>query len=708
MIFIKKIYIFCFILSVGLFFLLPKISEAESCQVTSAEFTPFGVQEEIPAIVTVKIIFTEGCLGKELSIFIKGQYSGDSIDVLEESVFTPSEVNTELSFKPGDEEGNVGLAFYWLDIITPDSEYDTFNDVYSKLLSKDTETDPDKKLPSHAVGNLAFVNHYETLKTSASLIDPFSQRRFISYECSGTCTSDWELLSTKGLIKAASPDCKLTAATFSPSGDQSSWFKDTEPHVTTSLTIKSESCIDQIAYLTIAHFYQESTVTEGVLAKVVPVKNITNYAFAITNNGTTINLRAGEDACSLSNTTCLFGYKISLKPLNSFGGETHTFGAPVYSSAISIPAGSFTPFFFNLTIDDLQSTISYPCDKNTAAGETDQTICSYSAETNEQYGWRVTGLVGAKEYLPGVGINPVPGALPPGAYTGEYKLIEPIPGVGASIDTTAGLGDYLNRIITLIIMIAGVLSVLMLVIGGIEYALPEVSFAGAGGQSKSEAKKRMGNALFGLVLALGSYMILNTINPNLVNIGLVINPVELEFTEATVNPDGSVNWSQCPSKKEPAGYNNGAGSCTNCTPLDSSISIKTGSNNTIASDMATKLKGLKTETDKFSPPLTGPTINWQITEAFPPKNTKHCDPRHYNGNTVDVSFVGTTYNSQNITAFIAKAEDANLIAEFETADKNRATNLDKEVKELRKSKSKTGDVLFVGHATGEHFSVYNK
>jgi len=672
--------------------LLPKISEAESCQVTSAEFTPFGVQEEIPAIVTVKIIFTEGCLGKELSIFIKGQYSGDSIDVLEESVFTPSEVNTELSFKPGDEEGNVGLAFYWLDIITPDSEYDTFNDVYSKLLSKDTETDPDKKLPSHAVGNLAFVNHYETLKTSASLIDPFSQRRFISYECSGTCTSDWELLSTKGLIKAASPDCKLTAATFSPSGDQSSWFKDTEPHVTTSLTIKSESCIDQIAYLTIAHFYQESTVTEGVLAKVVPVKNITNYAFAITNNGTTINLRAGEDACSLSNTTCLFGYKISLKPLNSFGGETHTFGAPVYSSAISIPAGSFTPFFFNLTIDDLQSTISYPCDKNTAAGETDQTICSYSAETNEQYGWRVTGLVGAKEYLPGVGINPVPGALPPGAYTGEYKLIEPIPGVGASIDTTAGLGDYLNRIITLIIMIAGVLSVLMLVIGGIEYALPEVSFGGSGGQSKSEAKKRMGNALFGLVLALGSYMILNTINPNLVNIGLVINPVELEFTEVFVTKsDGTTTCASEPSKTEV---------CPDCKKLSDANIPNESSGHSVSSELWEKLKTLK---EKYP-------SGWTITESWPPKLKKHCAECHYKGTCVDIALRPTPPTINAVKSFLTQAKLVKLLPQYEVDNDARFDELKNAGLKSGTKSSEAGVELlnFKGHITEEHFSVYNK
>lgn len=87
-----------------------------------------------------------------------------------------------------------------------------------------------------------------------------------------------------------------------------------------------------------------------------------------------------------------------------------------------------------------------------------------------------------------------------------YELITPI----GTLSGKVTLSQYLNGIYVTIIGIAGILAVLMLVICGIK-------LMGSGeAQGKSEARQCITNAIFGLLLAIGSWVILNTINPQLV------------------------------------------------------------------------------------------------------------------------------------------------------------------------------------------------
>ena len=107
----------------------------------------------------------------------------------------------------------------------------------------------------------------------------------------------------------------------------------------------------------------------------------------------------------------------------------------------------------------------------------------------------------------------------------HYCLLAPIPGLtpsaDGSIDVSAGFGDYAVRIIRIVIGLMGVLAVIMVVFGGIQYMI-----SSSGGE-KGAGKERMTNAIYGLILALSSYMILNTINPNLVNLKVTIPQGEL-------------------------------------------------------------------------------------------------------------------------------------------------------------------------------------
>ena len=121
-----------------------------------------------------------------------------------------------------------------------------------------------------------------------------------------------------------------------------------------------------------------------------------------------------------------------------------------------------------------------------------------------------------------VGCTPTPVAAP---VDPKYTLLAPLPcdsGPGCNnrqlttFDPTGDnkIGGYLNLMIKLFIGICAVLAVIMIVIGGIEYMTTELV------SSKEAGKERIRNAIFGLLLALGAWTILNQINPNLLNTDL--------------------------------------------------------------------------------------------------------------------------------------------------------------------------------------------
>lgn len=100
--------------------------------------------------------------------------------------------------------------------------------------------------------------------------------------------------------------------------------------------------------------------------------------------------------------------------------------------------------------------------------------------------------------------------------TSAYTLLEPIGNSGKTFDAgnEHALGNYLNTMIRLFIGICAILAMIMIVIGGLEYMTSELI------SSKEHGRERITNAIFGLLLALGSYALLNTINPDL----LIVEP----------------------------------------------------------------------------------------------------------------------------------------------------------------------------------------
>jgi len=127
--------------------------------------------------------------------------------------------------------------------------------------------------------------------------------------------------------------------------------------------------------------------------------------------------------------------------------------------------------------------------------------------------------------------------------TSNYEFLAPLPDpfgtqgeLLKNIDTAGGnaLGRYLNIIIRLAIGFAAVLAMIMIVMGGIQYMTSELV------SSKEDGKNRINNALLGLLVALGAWLILFTINPALLNTNVNIPDTIISYEGS---PESSVPFS---------------------------------------------------------------------------------------------------------------------------------------------------------------------
>jgi len=100
----------------------------------------------------------------------------------------------------------------------------------------------------------------------------------------------------------------------------------------------------------------------------------------------------------------------------------------------------------------------------------------------------------------------------------------PIPGMNLAYDANCqgymlrgDLGEYIGGVYKFFVGIAGIVAVVMISLGGFIWL-----FSGGSPDKISKAKELILGAIFGLLLALGSYLILYTINPELINLKLNI------------------------------------------------------------------------------------------------------------------------------------------------------------------------------------------
>jgi len=108
-----------------------------------------------------------------------------------------------------------------------------------------------------------------------------------------------------------------------------------------------------------------------------------------------------------------------------------------------------------------------------------------------------------------------------------YSPLEPIPGV--TTDAIADFPSMIKAVFRIAFSIGSLLAVAMLVIGGIEYMVSDVVTL------KAEGIRRARAAMWGMLLLAGSWLILNTINPNL---------LDFKLPGATATRDGAQTGGQ--------------------------------------------------------------------------------------------------------------------------------------------------------------------
>ncbi len=98
---------------------------------------------------------------------------------------------------------------------------------------------------------------------------------------------------------------------------------------------------------------------------------------------------------------------------------------------------------------------------------------------------------------------------------GEYEPLEPLSNTLTNQSVSTNLAQYARGLFGLLIGVAAGLAVIMIIIGGIQYMSTDAI------SGKSEGKEKIRQALYGLLLAMASWLILFTINPELLDFGLL-------------------------------------------------------------------------------------------------------------------------------------------------------------------------------------------
>lgn len=123
-------------------------------------------------------------------------------------------------------------------------------------------------------------------------------------------------------------------------------------------------------------------------------------------------------------------------------------------------------------------------------------------------------------------------------YDSDYTLLAPI-GSLKQITKEKTITDYLNILFRLGIGICIALAVIMLIIQGVQYMGDESVFG------KTEAIGKMKNTIGGLILVLGAWAILNTINPDLVKTTLNIRSITFDVAPNSFVPRNASDSAKC-------------------------------------------------------------------------------------------------------------------------------------------------------------------
>jgi len=209
---------------------------------------------------------------------------------------------------------------------------------------------------------------------------------------------------------------------------------------------------------------------------------------------------------------------------------------------LNIPADNFT-ILIQLGEEECESrltgAIGYDCDLYFSFKQNQTVLYSSLGKTKGDLFYECSGVCNTDASFLSItnnGTNDVPINLDsqtPTVLSNDYTLLVP---VGTLTKAPNNIGEYFNIIFLIAIGVCAVLAVIMIVIGGIQYMGDESIFG------KTEAKSKITAAILGLLIALGAYALLNTLNPALLGKdGINISQASADTGGDTNAPIGGVN-----------------------------------------------------------------------------------------------------------------------------------------------------------------------
>jgi hypothetical protein len=262
-----------------------------------------------------------------------------------------------------------------------------------------------------------------------------------------------------------------------------------------------------------------------------------------------------------------------------------------------------------------------------------------------------------------------------------YTLLQgDLPG----INTSTTLSTYIPAAFNLIIAIGAALAFVVITYGGIMYATTDAL------SNKQEGRKHIENAIYGLILLIGSYAILNTINPDLVNLRLDVRRPSVYVAPTAPVATGTVA-SNCPSPCDALG----AGGLN--LPLGPGVS-RNASINTVFGQRLVNL----------SERLSQIGIPWQITEGFPPTATHRDSCHNVNATCVDAKPLDQTPRNLQLFRQTAQSAGLNAVYEVKTLDESNVIKYGCGRPPCPSTNGAIGNVPWVTvnpNATGPHFHI---
>jgi hypothetical protein len=148
-----------------------------------------------------------------------------------------------------------------------------------------------------------------------------------------------------------------------------------------------------------------------------------------------------------------------------------------------------------------------------------------------------------------------------------YQPLEPLSSFGNTQNGAWNLEYYLQTVFSLLIIIGALMAVLMLTLGGVTYMVSEAAV------TKMQALERAKAAVYGLLIIGGAWLILSTINPDLLRFNLDLGQVKIVReaqnlpgnTGAQIEEKGFADavWNWDERQKEDAAIRAAIGGCIN-------------------------------------------------------------------------------------------------------------------------------------------------